>query len=380
MFFALAAATLCLCHAIFDEPHSKPVFWIAGGFFSGLALLSKYTAALALLGFAVFLFTSQRHRKLLLTPMPYMAAAIAALVFLPVVIWNAQHDWLSFKFQGSRAFTSGLAPFAVVKYLALQILFLAPIPWLLMIVAMLKALRLGPVSERTWFLVCPGALPIIFFTFLRIFPSVDKGYHWVAPGYLLLYPLAGVLVAELMKRRPLMSLNWLRVCIAANAIVLLVVAIDVRTFWAWHLVPSLADHDPLITDAADWTDLAPVFARTDPAQKLFAVGLDWAECAKIDWALRTSVPLLCLAEKPLQYALLRDQRNFVGQDALIATRRPAAFMLEFLKDYFESAELLDPVIVTQFGKPISRLTILRGRNFNGMYPWPYHRSLTDAGS
>jgi hypothetical protein len=266
----------------------------------------------------------------------------------------------------------------VVKYLGLQILFLFPIPWLLTIVAMSKALRLGPISERTWFLFCPGALPIIFFTFLRIFPSVDKGYHWVAPGYLLLYPLAGALVAELIKRRARASLNWLRASVAANAILLFVVAIDVRTFWGWYLVPSLAHHDPLLTDAVDWTDLAPVFARADPARKLFAVGVDWEECAKIDWALRMSVPLLCLAEKPLQYALLRDQRDFVGQDALIATRRPASEMGLHLKNYFESVEFLDPVIITKFAKPISALTILRGRNFNGMYPWSYRRSETDA--
>ncbi|WP_291576015.1 glycosyltransferase family 39 protein [Bradyrhizobium sp.] len=264
MLFALAAATLCLSHALFDEPHSKPVFWIAGGFFSGLAILSKYNALVALLGFAVFLFTSKRHRKLLLTPMPYLAAAIAVLVFAPVIIWNAQHDWLSFRFQGARTWSFGFTPFAVVKYLAVQFLFLFPIPWLATIRAMLRAFRLGPASERTWFLVCPGVLPIIFFTLLRIFPSVHKGYHWVAPGYLLLCPLAGALVAELMKHQPRTSLH-LWSAVALNAILFFVVAIDVRTFWGWDLVPSLAGYDPLISDTVDWTDLAPTFARTDSA-------------------------------------------------------------------------------------------------------------------
>jgi 4-amino-4-deoxy-L-arabinose transferase-like glycosyltransferase len=370
MLFALAAATLCLAHALFDEPPSRKIFWIAAGFFSGLAILSKYTAGIALLGFAVFILTSQRHRKLLLTPWPYIAAAIAVLVFLPVLIWNAQHDWLSFKFQGSRAWSSGTAPLAVVKYLALQILFLFPLPWLLMIVAMWKALRLGPVSERGWFLVCAGALPVLFFTLLRIFPSVDKGYHWVAPGYLLLFPLAGLLVAELMTRHAVASRNWLRAMIAANAILLFAVAIDLRTSWGWNWVPSLAIYDPLITDAIDWNDIAPAMARANPDRKLFVVGVDWEECTKIDWALRASLPLLCLTNKPLHFALLRNQRDFIGQDALIPGTGTASEVAEYLKDYFESFETLDHVVISKFEKPVTELTILRGRNFRRVFPWP----------
>ena len=37
------------------------------------------------------------------SPYPYLAALIAIAVFSPVLIWNAQHDWASFRFQGVRA-------------------------------------------------------------------------------------------------------------------------------------------------------------------------------------------------------------------------------------------------------------------------------------
>ena len=39
----------------------------------------------------------------LLTPYPWLAAPIALVMFLPVLIWNAQHDWASFRFQLVRA-------------------------------------------------------------------------------------------------------------------------------------------------------------------------------------------------------------------------------------------------------------------------------------
>jgi len=43
------------------------------------------------------------RRRWLLSPYPWLAALIAVVVFLPVLIWNAQHDWASFRFQLVRA-------------------------------------------------------------------------------------------------------------------------------------------------------------------------------------------------------------------------------------------------------------------------------------
>ncbi len=37
------------------------------------------------------------------SPYPWLAALLAIVVFSPVLIWNAQHDWASFRFQGVRA-------------------------------------------------------------------------------------------------------------------------------------------------------------------------------------------------------------------------------------------------------------------------------------
>jgi len=36
-------------------------------------------------------------------PLSWAAALIAVVVFLPVLVWNAQHDWASFRFQFVRA-------------------------------------------------------------------------------------------------------------------------------------------------------------------------------------------------------------------------------------------------------------------------------------
>jgi hypothetical protein len=43
------------------------------------------------------------RRRWLLSPYPWAAAVVAVVLFLPVLIWNAGHDWASFRFQLVRA-------------------------------------------------------------------------------------------------------------------------------------------------------------------------------------------------------------------------------------------------------------------------------------
>jgi 4-amino-4-deoxy-L-arabinose transferase-like glycosyltransferase len=78
-------------------------WWLAAGLFGGLALLSKFTVVMLLPAVVAFTLVPDWRRRWLLSPYPWAAALIAVLLFSPVLIWNAQHDWASFKFQLVRA-------------------------------------------------------------------------------------------------------------------------------------------------------------------------------------------------------------------------------------------------------------------------------------
>ena len=78
-------------------------WWLAAGLFAGLALLSKFTAMMLLPAVAAFMLVPRWRRHWLLSPYPWAAALIALVVFSPVLIWNAGHDWASFRFQSVRA-------------------------------------------------------------------------------------------------------------------------------------------------------------------------------------------------------------------------------------------------------------------------------------
>jgi 4-amino-4-deoxy-L-arabinose transferase-like glycosyltransferase len=96
-------------------------WWLAAGLFAGLALLSKFTFVLMLPAVAAFTLVPDWRRRWLTSPYPWAAALIAIVVSSPVLIWNAEHDWASFRFQFVRATaTHELSLRTVGDYIGLQ--------------------------------------------------------------------------------------------------------------------------------------------------------------------------------------------------------------------------------------------------------------------
>jgi hypothetical protein len=77
----------------------SPTLWLVTGVLAGLTMVGKYPGVVVIGTLFFALLSSRQGRRQLQTPWPWLAAVLAVLVFSPVVIWNAQHDWLSFAFQ-----------------------------------------------------------------------------------------------------------------------------------------------------------------------------------------------------------------------------------------------------------------------------------------
>jgi hypothetical protein len=82
---------------------NNPRWWLAAGLFAGLALLSKLTVVMLVPGVLAFMLVPAWRMRWLRSPYPWLAVLIAFVVSSPVLIWNAGHDWASFKFQFVRA-------------------------------------------------------------------------------------------------------------------------------------------------------------------------------------------------------------------------------------------------------------------------------------
>jgi 4-amino-4-deoxy-L-arabinose transferase-like glycosyltransferase len=102
--FALACALAALHHE--TSARARANWWLAFGLFCGLALLSKYTSILLPISVLLALATSSSARRHLLNPGIWLGLVLSLAIFSPVLWWNAQHHWASFRFQLHHGFTT----------------------------------------------------------------------------------------------------------------------------------------------------------------------------------------------------------------------------------------------------------------------------------
>ena len=350
---ALLGAALCLTHAL---DRRGTAWWLGTGLCLGLALFSKYSAILTLSGAFLYLLTSTRHRIWLSRPQPYLAVTVAALVFSPVIIWNIQHGWASFAFQGSRA-TAGarLHPWAPLGVLGGEALFVLPWIWLPMILLLARAVRRGPGIVADWLGACLAAPPILLFVAVSAWSSQRVLFHWAAPGYLMLFPMLGDWIA-----RTLPSGHWhLRRTMLATAglivVALAVLVSDVR----WNWLPPLKGGDPLL-DAVDWTSLRDqMAARGLPSPGMTLAGVRWQDCGKLDYAWHGTVPLVCLTGDARQYGMASAPPP--GDVLILAPRTTPERMAAELGGRFRSIETLPPAAVLHAGRAALDVPVYIGR-------------------
>jgi hypothetical protein len=101
-------------------------WWLAAGGLAGLGLLSKYTALFLGAGSVLWLLTCPPMRPWLRSPWPYLGAALALLVFLPNLAWNAEHRWVTFVFQFGRVEASHFTLRFLAEFLGAQALLATP--------------------------------------------------------------------------------------------------------------------------------------------------------------------------------------------------------------------------------------------------------------
>ncbi len=166
--------------------------WLFTGICTGLALLGKYPAVLLFGVFFLALLLSREGRRELVTPGPWLAAAIASALFLPVVWWNSQHDWISFAFQLGHGVQTRIAePWKMFSlFLGGQLGVVLPWTFVAMLYASLRPARWGlpPGSFVSRLLVIGFWLPLLLFGAAGLTAKAEANWPLLAylPGSLLL--------------------------------------------------------------------------------------------------------------------------------------------------------------------------------------------------
>lgn len=174
--------------------------WYRGGIWLGLGLFSKYT--IVLLGPCVLLYILlvPSSRYWLTRKEPYLCALIALICLLPVLYWNATHEWASFLFQSTRRFKSQFS-FSFHKFFGLILLFLMPLG----VIDLFKLYKKNKsdVEESRFFLQLFTFIPLVFFGMFSLTHEIK--FNWTGPGLL---PLIPWLAMNMMSASKLL-LTWL---------------------------------------------------------------------------------------------------------------------------------------------------------------------------
>lgn len=359
---ALLGATGCLIAALNGSRRTAWGPWLGAGACSGLALCSKYSAALPMIGLVVFLLSEPTSRRWLRMPHPYVAGLVASLIFLPILIWNAEHGWVSFLFQGGRV-SGGFRLFGPVATLAGEAAYLLPWIWVPLVGCGLIAAKRGPRDSKRWLLVCLAAPSLIVFAVASFWGKVL--FHWAAPGYLMLFPLLGDAVARHWRERGAVRI-WLLATTAFVVVGTAVLASEVRDNWLPAVIGDFPDGKDPSLDVIDWTSLRDDLVSRGLLDRpgLVVAALRWSDAGKIDYALGGRLPVICLGPDAHQYGLIASRDDYADRDVLIVSRTSFEYVVGQYWFLFDRIEPLAPATVTHAGRAALRLNLSIGHRLH----------------
>ncbi|MEP6493982.1 MAG: glycosyltransferase family 39 protein [bacterium] len=186
---ATAVALYALVRALQSPPRSADSlrWWAMTGAVLGLAFSSKYTSIFLPVAAVAAIAIRPDLRARFREPGPYVACAFAVAVFLPVLLWNSQHGWISFVFQVRHGFSAsqGSALLAAWKHLGDffggQAALASPILFILLIIAVRASLTRRSDGAR-FVLGAVAALSFGFFVYSCLRRRVEP--NWPAPAYI----------------------------------------------------------------------------------------------------------------------------------------------------------------------------------------------------
>jgi hypothetical protein len=178
----LAASSFVLLFLAKVLETGRGAWWLAVGVAVGAALLSKYTALLFGPAILVWLVSVPKLRRWLISPWPYLGGVVALLIFAPVIVWNADHHWVSFIKQIGRARIEDFRPAFIGELIPTQIAFATPLVSILGAMGLYALLRrnAGALAARmlinsTFWII------VIYFIWHSLHARVEA--NWFAPVY-----------------------------------------------------------------------------------------------------------------------------------------------------------------------------------------------------
>ena len=218
----------------------RPRYWIYLGITLGIGLEVKYTVVGLILGIGIAILLTPSLRMQLRSKYPWIAAAIALLIWTPNLVWQVVEGFPSLAYITSHR-GSGGGPITYLIEFAVYFFFLLPL-WLAGMISLFRSRRLRPIG-----IAC--AVPLLLFLF------VGKSYY--AAGTVPIAVAQGLMAVSHIRRPRLRS--GLQIAVVVSSVLEFVVF--------FFLVVPVTPPDRIHA------------ARLDSVNEVFADSVGWSDIA-----------------------------------------------------------------------------------------------------
>jgi 4-amino-4-deoxy-L-arabinose transferase-like glycosyltransferase len=296
---ALIPFAVAMLWALVRVAEGDQRWWLAAGLFGGLSLLSKFTVVMLLPAIVAFMLVPDWRLRQLRSPYPWIAAVIALAVFSPVLIWNYQHDWASFRFQLVRA--TALHEFSlrtVGDYIGLQWGLVGFVLFLVVLSGVALTAWRGYRHREPVAILLSTAVIVPFLYFFWKSLTLRVGDTWPMFMWPAGFAAAAINIAILPReRRPAWmirsTIRWAKVAIVTGiAMVVLVFLYYVAAPWNF-----IGRADPIGGEAGYEAVAARVEAELQKTGATWIATTDYRTYAMMRWFFRDRLPIIEVTER-----------------------------------------------------------------------------------
>jgi hypothetical protein len=363
--------------------------WPVAGIVVGLGILAKYTMVLWVPSVGLFLLASPQQRRHFCRPGFWIMTGTAAFCCLPIVIWNWQHDWVTFRHLRGLAGLSDSSMrmhwFGPLSYFGTQALLHLGYWFVVWLIAMIATRPWKEPNGRTDYLWWVSA-PMFVVFLVSSFKTGGGEPNWPVAAYLSGLVLTVGWLAEQLQA----PARWYRRLTVGGltAAGILGLAVNVLMHHSEWVRPVLAriagppsERQPFPARRLDptcrlrgWRELAAEVDRL--REKLLAEGIE-PVVAGGSWTVPGELAFYCRGhptvyafgpaegDRHSQYDLWRpnplaDPDRFLGRTVIFIGE-----MNSTLRKAFRAVDFPDRVTFFEDGYPVSSWTVTVCRGFRG---------------
>ena len=375
--FFWALTIYCVKKAVFD---GRRVAWLGAGAAAGVALLTKLPAVFLFPATAIVLLGTPAGRPWTRRFEPYAAAALAIVIFLPDLIWNSRHGWVTLAMRTgygvSPSFT--LRPFG--ELLAAQLFTVTPVLFagLMWTLGICWRRRSDP---RATLVGAYMVVPVGFYFAYSLHASVD--IHWPAVGYVTGFVALGAFVTESASAS---RLRTLVIVAAVPAALLVAILYSVPVYpdlvdFSWSYSKKLDTSN--LKDVVDWRQLGePIGSLLEhaPDGSFILCRKGYALAGLASFYTRGQPPVFLwerAARNGASYNAWKDETDLRGRSAVIVDELAPPGFLDSVRESFDAVSAPVHVEMKRHGRVVRELDIAYATGFRG---FPEQMAASGAGA